>query len=183
MLFQGLQLNEEQKKRILKEAQKEFVSLTFEDENEQKKRDACPLYHLLYYPYIEYSVADNVSCTYIDRVLFSAIDVCKRRTGIALEEDPLVKRVLEHMYDVRIRDHKLKITALFFLMWIEPRVLEFFRSLYVPQSEELTHFNDIVPNILKNVSEICLQGYDVYTIKYKIKVVFFEKCLLKLYAE
>jgi len=184
MLFTGLKVTQEQITRITEKRKKEFLCdiAKLEQENEEKKMSRCPLYHLLYYPYVKYELSSGVSCCFIDRVLYSAIYVCREKIGVSLEQEHIMKRVIAQLYDPDVKDHAWKITGLFMLMYAVPVVVEFFEKLYHDNHEELAHFKEILPYIFKQIQRILHSGYDIYNIENKIYKELYTEHILKLYT-
>ena len=151
-----------------------------EDLIEEEKRSGDPMYHLLFFPYMVYGLPNGHSCSYIDRVLFTAIDICKRRVGISLTLNTTNKRVLTRICSPEIRNHKLKMTFLWMLMFVEPVVQDFIKSLY-KDPEKKKHFQDVAPFILGAVRHTLLLGFDEFTIT-KRKNDFYTETLIPTYT-
>jgi hypothetical protein len=160
----------------MKRARDSFEKEGDEDKVEEVRRDGDPMYHMLFFPYTEYMLPNGVACCYLDRVLFTAIDICKRRVGLTLTLNATNKRVFNRIVSPEIRNFKLKITFLWMLMFAEPVVQDFIKSLY-KDKERLQHFKDMIPYILNAVRYTLAQGFDEFNIR-RHKLNFFHKTLL-----
>ena len=166
-------------KKIIKKHKKEMKHIDIEA-IEETKRKKDPLYFLLYFPNIKLSLKNNnTTHAYIDRFLFTAIDICERKIGLSMYDDPLIKRVCKQVCSPEIRNQGLKLFILFALMWLEPVVIDFVRASYTCK-KRLQRFNEILPHLLSRVYHILHSGFNIYNIK-AIKNDFINTYLIPWY--
>ena len=132
----------------------------FDEDKDIFDRDceACPFYHLLYAPNVMY---DN-GFTYIDRIMFTAFDICHRRVGISLAANPLVSRIFKQLCTPST-DTRMKITMLLCLMLIEPKIIEWFKSMY-RKPKNLAKFETCLPHFMNATTALMTSiGFNIYT--------------------
>lgn len=166
MIFRGFKVTGGKREEIYTRAQKTLERAGYNpEEHEEFLCQQNPLYHLLFDPFREYKTSKGNVVAYIDRVLGTAIDIVIIHVGTLICAEPLVAHALKYIRDPTIRDKRVKTLALFFFMWQQMDVVEFFRSLYPPNSKSLEYFNEIVYMIIDAAKLTLHTGFSCYNIK------------------
>lgn len=125
------------------------------DVTDDARKDACPLYHVMFHPLVCYDVYDQfgrvaiAQMPFVDRVLQTMFDICSKRVGRDLAKDPLISRVFSLCSDasasVNVRTKQLFVVL---LLCLDQSCLEFFKTLFPNQKgQELVRFNKQFPRI------------------------------------
>ena len=150
---------------IQKKNKKEFKNIDV-DAIDCKLKDDDPIYRLLYFPN-EIIQIYNTEYTYINRFLYTIIDICARRIGLQFYQSAIVKRVLTRVHASDVKNHKLKLFTIFALMHLEPVVIDFVRASY-KNKVRLNRFNEILPALLMTVQELLHTDFGPYNIVPKL---------------
>lgn len=143
---------------LVDKAQRQIGSVPISDD---PRRDACPLYHLIFYPNVKYDVYDQFGRTiipqmpFVDRVLQTMFDICTRRVGHELQQDPLIARVFKLCISsqVNVRTKQLFVIL---LLCLDQGCLDLFKTLF-PGGQgcpELIRFNRHFPRINVEVQAV-----------------------------
>jgi hypothetical protein len=124
------------------------------------RRDACPLYHLIFYPTMCYDVYDQFGrvvipqMPFIDRVLQTMLEVCQKRVGRDLLQDPLISRVFQETKRKEIAVETKQFFVILLLV-LDNSCLEFFKCLFpTAKSPEEARFNRNYPRIVREVHAV-----------------------------
>ncbi len=132
--------------------------------------DECPIFHLLFDP-----LRLCGTTTYIDNLMTTVLEICHYRVGTSLGADPLVARIFAALCSFR-EDVAMKTVALFICMAIQPSVLEYIRSLYKGNDEEIKHrsrrFENMLPHILPGALSLLRGRANIYTTPNEINHFF-----------
>lgn len=166
MIFRGFTMMGTKREEVYTRAQKALERAGYKpSEHEDFLCEQNPLYHLLFDPFREYKTSKGNVVAYIDRVLGMAIDIVISHVGTLICAEPLIAHALKYLRDATIRDKRVKTLALFFFMWQQMDVVDFFRSLYPPNSTSLKYFNEIVYMVIDAAKFTLHTGFSCYNIK------------------
>jgi hypothetical protein len=175
MLFQNLLLNKTQIDDILKNTREEIVGYNSE-EVEKEKMNKCPLYHLIYYPNVEYILENDQKCSYINRVIFTLLQKCEQRIGVFSLKENRIKTLL---YSNDLKNNKLKLIIIILLTKLDNFLFDVLKSLYKKEcKEELSHFELIMPYLQNQALLLLFDGYNIYNIKWTIDDFFYNEIIM-----
>jgi hypothetical protein len=205
MQLVGLQLKPEQHQALLKRNAKEFKNYN-NDEEERKRREACPLYWALFFPNLPIRPAPQargvlgqaphqsaprvrlgVSQIYpapppeglLETLLRNCASIAIRRHGSLLERDSLIMRVFQR---IPTANTQLRLVALFMFMWAEPVIVDYVAAMYAPGSPELTAFHRVVHGMKRAVEGVLGSMPTMYNVVEKKKQLI-EHDLIEVYGK
>lgn len=128
--------------------------------NVDTRKETCPLYHLLFHPHVCYDVEDQFGrivihqIPFVDRVLQTMMDICIKRIGRELQQDPLISRVFTEC-SKRETSVEIKQLLILLLIVIDNSCCEFFKSLYTHENgPDMARFKRNYPYICHEVNAV-----------------------------
>jgi hypothetical protein len=205
MQLVGLQLKPEQHQALLKRNAKEFKNYNNEEE-ERKRREACPLYWALFFPNlpirpavqgvlghqsaprVHLGIPQATTAAHapppsqeglLETLLKNCASIAIRRHGSLLERDSLIMRVFQR---IPTANTQLRLAALFMFLWAEPVIVDYVAAMYAPGSPELTAFHRVVHGMKRAVEGVLGSMPTMYNVVEKKKQLI-EHDLIEVYGK